>query len=96
MEVDEFNARRAAGDRKLDDLRHKAGKSIYRVCFNLTCLVFCCCCCELQAKAINFGIPGGEGVDTLRDYVANGYGVLLTTEEAAAYRFDRFSIFLSF
>jgi hypothetical protein len=39
-----------------------------------------------RAKAINFGIPGGEGVDTLRDYVASQYGVVLTRDEAAAYR----------
>jgi hypothetical protein len=39
-----------------------------------------------KAKAINFGIPGGEGADTLRDYVAAGYGITMTAEEAAAYR----------
>lgn len=39
-----------------------------------------------KAKAINFGIPGGEGADTLRDYVAAGYGITMTADEAAAYR----------
>lgn len=39
-----------------------------------------------RAKAINFGIPGGEGVDTLRDYVASQYSIVLTRDEAAAYR----------
>ena len=39
-----------------------------------------------KAKAINFGIPGGEGSETLREYVASGYGIVLTAEEAAEYR----------
>jgi hypothetical protein len=39
-----------------------------------------------KAKAINFGIPGGEGVDALRDYVAANYGIAMTADEAEAYR----------
>ena len=39
-----------------------------------------------RAKAINFGIPGGEGVDTLRDYVASQYGIVMSRDEAEAYR----------
>lgn len=38
------------------------------------------------AKAVNFGVPGGLGARTLRDYAELNYGVALTGEEAEAFR----------
>jgi DNA polymerase I-like protein with 3'-5' exonuclease and polymerase domains len=38
------------------------------------------------AKAINFGVPGGLGSKTLKDYARANYGVTLTQEEAAAFK----------
>ena len=39
-----------------------------------------------QAKALDFGIPGGLGAASLIDYAASSYGVTLTTEAAQAFR----------
>ncbi len=38
------------------------------------------------AKAINFGVPGGLGPTTLREYAEANYGVSLTEEESAKFR----------
>jgi hypothetical protein len=38
------------------------------------------------AKALNFGIPGGLGVDRLRQYAKNNYGVTLTEADAKAFK----------
>lgn len=35
-----------------------------------------------MAKAANFGLPGGLGVDTFIEYARGGYGVFLTREQA--------------
>ena len=35
-----------------------------------------------KAKAVNFGIPGGLGVLSLRDYAQYGFGVDMTLPEA--------------
>ena len=39
-----------------------------------------------QAKAINFGIPGGLGAAALVNYAKSTYGVILTPEQAADFR----------
>lgn len=39
-----------------------------------------------QAKALNFGIPGGLGAASLVAYAASTYGVTLTIEQAQAFR----------
>ncbi len=39
-----------------------------------------------KAKAVNFGVPGGLGVDSLMGYAANTYGVVLSSDEAEALR----------
>lgn len=39
-----------------------------------------------SAKAINFGVPGGLGAQTLREYAEANYGVLMTEDEAAEFR----------
>jgi DNA polymerase I-like protein with 3'-5' exonuclease and polymerase domains len=39
-----------------------------------------------SAKAINFGVPGGLGAPALRDYAEANYNVILTEEEAEAFR----------
>ena len=38
------------------------------------------------AKAVAFGVPGGLGAGTLKDYAQSTYGVELTLEEAKAFR----------
>lgn len=39
-----------------------------------------------RAKAINFGIPGGEGAQALQEYAKSAYGVTLTIEESQQFR----------
>eukprot|EP01094_Clydonella_sp_ATCC50884_P029954 TRINITY_DN9580_c0_g1_i1.p1 TRINITY_DN9580_c0_g1~~TRINITY_DN9580_c0_g1_i1.p1 ORF type:complete len:480 (-),score=128.94 TRINITY_DN9580_c0_g1_i1:107-1393(-) len=39
-----------------------------------------------RAKAINFGIPGGEGALALQEYAKSAYGVDLTLEESKDFR----------
>lgn len=39
-----------------------------------------------RAKAINFGIPGGEGALALQEYALSAYGVTLTLEESSLFR----------
>ena len=39
-----------------------------------------------QAKALNFGIPGGLGAASLVTYASNTYGVTLTVEDAQEFR----------
>ena len=39
-----------------------------------------------RAKAINFGIPGGEGALALQEYALSAYGVTLTIEESSKFR----------
>lgn len=39
-----------------------------------------------QAKALNFGIPGGLGAKSLVDYAAATYDVMLTIEQASSFR----------
>ena len=39
-----------------------------------------------QAKALNFGIPGGLGAGSLVSYAATAYGVELSFEEASSFR----------
>ncbi len=39
-----------------------------------------------QAKALNFGIPGGLGAKSLVDYAAATYNVMLTIEQASSFR----------
>jgi len=39
-----------------------------------------------RAKAINFGIPGGQGAAALQGYALSAYGVELTLEEARLFR----------
>jgi hypothetical protein len=38
------------------------------------------------AKAINFGVPGGLGARSLREYAETNYGVVLTEKEAGEFR----------
>jgi DNA polymerase I-like protein with 3'-5' exonuclease and polymerase domains len=45
------------------------------------------------AKALNFGLPGGLGVQTLRQYAAATYGVTLDEEEARAWMDQWFATF---
>ena len=39
-----------------------------------------------QAKALNFGIPGGLGAKSLVDYAAATYGVTLSIDQASSFR----------
>ena len=39
-----------------------------------------------SAKAINFGVPGGLGAKTLREYAQSNYGVALSEKEASEFR----------
>ena len=39
-----------------------------------------------RAKAINFGIPGGQGAASLQIYAKSAYGVELTLQEAKSFR----------
>jgi DNA polymerase family A len=39
-----------------------------------------------NAKAINFGVPGGQRAQSLVEYARNTYGVVLTLEQAEAFR----------
>ena len=39
-----------------------------------------------RAKAINFGIPGGEGALALQEYALSAYGVEITLDESKTFR----------
>ena len=44
------------------------------------------CTARQHAKAFNFGIAGGEGVQAIRDHALSAYGVDISPEEARSFK----------